>query len=329
MATLKKTLLLTGASRGIGHATVKHFHAAEWRVITVSRQPFDKICPWPQGEKDHVQMDLNDLAGYPAAIAQIKEKLAAPETGGKLSALVNNAGMSPKVDGKGMGVLATDLSVWQNVFNVNLFSTALLARGLFEELKAAQGSVVNVTSIAGGKVLKDLIDGGTMPKGVDYGVMDGAMNKGEVAMVINGPWAWANLKTSKINFGVAPVPSVNGKPSPSFLGVYSAAINAASKNKDLSIELIENFMLTDEGLAAWNGKSDLGALADTSAAAAQTDPNVQATLVNAGAGIPMPSNPEMGAFWSAMGPALANITTGAQSVEDSLNDAAKRILAGK
>ena len=62
MATLKKTLLLTGASRGIGHATVKHFHAAEWRVITVSRQPFDKICPWPQGEKDHVQMDLNDLA---------------------------------------------------------------------------------------------------------------------------------------------------------------------------------------------------------------------------------------------------------------------------
>jgi NAD(P)-dependent dehydrogenase (short-subunit alcohol dehydrogenase family) len=152
MATLKKTLLLTGASRGIGHATVKHFHAAEWRVITVSRQPFDKICPWPQGEKDHVQMDLNDMARYPEAIAKIKEKLAAPETGGKLHALVNNAGMSPKINGKRMGVLTTDLSVWQNVFNVNLFSTALLSRGLFDELKAAQGSIVNVTSIAGVKV---------------------------------------------------------------------------------------------------------------------------------------------------------------------------------
>ena len=34
----------------------------------------------------------------------------------------------------------------------------------------------------------------------------------------------------------------------------------------------------------------------------------------------------MGAFWSAMQPALGNITTGAQSVEDALNDAAKRIL---
>lgn len=153
MATTKKTLLLTGASRGIGHATVKHFHAAEWRVITVSRQPFDKICPWPQGEKDHIQADLNDVEQYPAIIRQIREKLAEPETGGKLSALVNNAGISPKLDGGArMDALQTNLATWQNVFNVNLFAPALLGQGLFEELKAAQGSVVNVTSIAGSKV---------------------------------------------------------------------------------------------------------------------------------------------------------------------------------
>ena len=99
MTTTKKTLLLTGASRGIGHATVKHFHAAEWRVITVSRQPFDKICPWPQGEKDHIQADLNDVDQYPDMIAKIRAKLAEPETGGKLAALVNNAGISPKLEG--------------------------------------------------------------------------------------------------------------------------------------------------------------------------------------------------------------------------------------
>ena len=153
MATTKKTLLLTGASRGIGHATVKHFHAAEWRVITVSRQAFDKICPWPQGEKDHIQADLNDVEQYPAIIRQIREKLAEAETGGKLSALVNNAGISPKLDGGArMDALQTNLATWQNVFNVNLFAPALLGQGLFEELKAAQGSVVNVTSIAGSKV---------------------------------------------------------------------------------------------------------------------------------------------------------------------------------
>jgi NAD(P)-dependent dehydrogenase (short-subunit alcohol dehydrogenase family) len=153
MANARKTLLLTGASRGIGHATVKHFHAAEWRVITVSRQPFDKICPWPQGEKDHIQLDLNEMSHFDDVIARVKAKLAEPESGGKLAALVNNAGISPKrPGGKRMGVLHTEIATWQNVFNVNLFSTALLARGLFDELKAAQGSVVNVTSIAGSKV---------------------------------------------------------------------------------------------------------------------------------------------------------------------------------
>ena len=146
MANSKKTLLLTGASRGIGHATVKHFHAAEWRVITVSRQPFDKICPWPQGEKDHIQVDLNDVDQYPDMIEKIRGKLAEPETGGKLAALVNNAGISPKLEGgRRMGALETSLATWQNVFNVNLFAPALLGQGLFEELKAAQGSVVNAS----------------------------------------------------------------------------------------------------------------------------------------------------------------------------------------
>ena len=186
--------------------------------------------------------------------------------------------------------------------------------------------VANEGAIAGASVLDGLIKDGTMPSGVDYGVMDGAMNKGEVAMVINGPWAWANLKTSGINFAVAPIPAVNGKPSPSFLGVYSAAVNAASPNTDLAVEFIENYMLTDEGLAAWNADSALGALADISAGQAQTDPNVQATLANAATGVPMPSNPEMGAFWSAMQPALTNITTGAQDPATALTDAAKRIL---
>ena len=58
-----KTLLLTGASRGIGHATVKRFSSAGWRVITCSRQPFPEDCPWEAGPEDHIQVDLADLGG--------------------------------------------------------------------------------------------------------------------------------------------------------------------------------------------------------------------------------------------------------------------------
>ena len=46
----RKTLVLTGASRGIGHATGKLFSEAGWRIITCSRQPFDGgLCPWDSG----------------------------------------------------------------------------------------------------------------------------------------------------------------------------------------------------------------------------------------------------------------------------------------
>jgi maltose/maltodextrin transport system substrate-binding protein len=189
--------------------------------------------------------------------------------------------------------------------------------------------VANEGAIAGATVLKGLIDSGIMPAGVDYGIMDGAMAKGEVAMVLNGPWSWSGYKAAGIDIGVAPIPTVNGKVSPPFLGVYSAAVNAASPNADLAVEFIENYMLTDEGLAAWNANGDLGALADISSGAAQNDPLVAATLANAATGIPMPSNPEMGAFWSAMQPALTSITTGAADPKTALEDAAKRILGGE
>ncbi len=149
MSDEQKTLLLTGASRGIGHATVKRFSAAGWRVLTVSRHAFSPHCPWEGGEANHIQLDLADVDGLPRAIYDLRAKL----DGGRLHALVNNAGISPKgAGGKRLGVLETDFATWLQVFNVNLFSTALLARGLFAELKAAQGSIVNVSSIAGSKV---------------------------------------------------------------------------------------------------------------------------------------------------------------------------------
>jgi len=108
--------------------------------------------------------------------------------------------------------------------------------------------------------------------------------------------------------------------------VLSAGLNAASPNADLAVEFLGNHALTDEGLATWNGGSVLGGLADTSAAEAQSDENVAAMLDIAAGGISMPSNPEMEAFWSTMEPALANITTGAQTPGEALDDAAARIL---
>ncbi|WP_436643024.1 SDR family NAD(P)-dependent oxidoreductase [Microbaculum sp. FT89] len=147
----RKALILTGASRGIGHATVKRFSSAGWRVITCSRHPFPEDCPWEAGPEDHIQVDLADQYNTGEAIAEMKERLKAD--GSRLNALVNNAAISPKRTGGGrMGTLDTDADDWKTVFNVNFFAPIMLARGLLDELTAARGAVLNVTSIAGSRV---------------------------------------------------------------------------------------------------------------------------------------------------------------------------------
>lgn len=147
----RKTLILTGASRGIGHATVKRFSSAGWRVITCSRHAFPEDCPWEAGPEDHIQLDLADLDSTVTAVAEMRARLAAE--GGRLNALVNNAAISPKKpDGGRYGAIDTDAEDWMTVFRVNFFAPILLARGLMEELGAARGAVLNVTSIAGSRV---------------------------------------------------------------------------------------------------------------------------------------------------------------------------------
>jgi NAD(P)-dependent dehydrogenase (short-subunit alcohol dehydrogenase family) len=146
--TAQRTLLLTGASRGIGHATVIKFVQEGWRVITCSRQAFSEECPWG-GEENHIQLDLSDPNATIDAIERVKKRLK----GGRLDALVNNAGISPKgKDGARLNTFDTDLRDWGHVFHVNFFASVVLARGLKDELSLAKGSIVNVTSIAGARV---------------------------------------------------------------------------------------------------------------------------------------------------------------------------------
>jgi NAD(P)-dependent dehydrogenase (short-subunit alcohol dehydrogenase family) len=147
----KHTLILTGASRGIGHATVKRFSSAGWRVITCSRHAFPENCPWAAGPEDHIQVDLANPADTARAVAEMRERLNTSEGGGKLHALVNNAAISPKTDSR-LNALESSQELWRQVFEVNFFSTIWLAQGLKNELAKAHGAIVNVTSIAGSRV---------------------------------------------------------------------------------------------------------------------------------------------------------------------------------
>jgi maltose/maltodextrin transport system substrate-binding protein len=188
--------------------------------------------------------------------------------------------------------------------------------------------MANEGTVAGAAMIKDLIDSGVMPEGVDYGVFDAAFKAGEVACVINGPWAWADYEKAGIDMILGPYPKVDKGTPAGFTGVLSAAVNASTPNKDLAVEFLEGYLLQEDGLALVNDDRALGAV--THKKFMKTLAKENDTLADAykvwQTGEPMPNIPEMGAFWSNMGPALTAITQGRQSVEDALNDAAARIV---
>jgi len=145
---MQKTIIVTGASRGIGHATALRFHENGWRVITVSREPPPGECPWSVA-RSHILLDLSNLDNIARCVQAMRGMLE----DGELHALVNNAGTSPKgPGGLRLNSLETDIATWQAMYNTNFYAPLLLTRGFAPELSRARGTVVNLTSIAGSRV---------------------------------------------------------------------------------------------------------------------------------------------------------------------------------
>ncbi len=145
----KPIVAVTGASRGIGHAIVKEFHAGGWEVFTLARTPFSDECPWADGIIKHIEVDFADHDSIVAAAEQLRQRLGSRG----LNALINNAGISPKAaDGGRLGATQTSIDVMQTVQMVNVIAPLMLCNELLEPLKTAKGAVVNVTSIAGFKI---------------------------------------------------------------------------------------------------------------------------------------------------------------------------------
>lgn len=191
---------------------------------------------------------------------------------------------------------------------------------------AADTGVAKAGAVTGLEMLTDLINKGVMPKAATYAQMEEGMHSGKIAMMINGPWAWDGLRKAKIDFGVAPIPTIKGKPARPFVGVLGAMVNAKSSKKKQAVDFIENYMLKMDGLKKINEDVSLGVPADIALfRAIYGDENISMSMENIHMGKPMPSNPEMGKFWAAMGKALQKATDGELKPAAALEGAAKEI----
>jgi maltose/maltodextrin transport system substrate-binding protein len=184
----------------------------------------------------------------------------------------------------------------------------------------------NPGAVKGLEMLVRLIKEGVVSRSSSYADAEAGMNEGRIAMSFNGPWSWNNLKKSKIDFGIAPYPKLDGKQGGSFVGVLGAMISTASPNKQLANEFLENYLLSKDGLHAMNAHVPLGVPANKAFFdELKSDPLIAGTMAAAKSGSLMPNNPEMSRFWTVMLAALQNITQGRETAKEGLDRAVKRI----
>jgi maltose/maltodextrin transport system substrate-binding protein len=220
--------------------------------------------------------------------------------------------------------------VWD--YNNTYFSYGWLnAQGGYAFKKSANGwdktdvGTDHVGMIKQAELLASLVSDEIVPQGVDYGVMDAQFKVGEAAMIINGPWSWADYSRAGINYEVRGY-QINGNDTRPFSGVLAAAVNSSSSKYSAATTFIEDYLMSKAGMKAMNDDralglpTNIGFMADFSG-----DPFVMGLASVMLSSEPMPNIPEMGSFWSNMGPALTAITQGRLTATEALTDASQRI----
>ncbi len=186
--------------------------------------------------------------------------------------------------------------------------------------------LANEGAIAGGKLIAEMRKENIIPKGANYNIMDGLFKEGLLGMEINGPWARKDYKNAGINYGVVPIPTIDGSVPKPFVGVQGFMISSKSENKMMAIEFLANFATSkDSELELYYGDPRIPARKDVLDEIKDKDPDLAGFGASAANGIPMPNVPEMGAVWGNMGDALNLIFNLKDTPEHALKTAVEKI----
>ncbi|CAM2999834.1 maltose ABC transporter substrate-binding protein [Paenibacillus sediminis] len=155
----------------------------------------------------------------------------------------------------------------------------------------------------------------------------GLFTSGDVAMDINGPWELAGYKQALGDkLGIAPIPTIGGKPAISFSGIKAWYVNAYTPYPNAA-KLFAHFATDKHGQLVLNEKvgsvpTNLEAQKDPQVA---NDPYVSAFAEQSKNSQPMPSIPEMGNVWAPVGAALSEIWDSGKDPKAALDNAVKQI----
>ncbi|WP_129336758.1 SDR family oxidoreductase [Cellulomonas endophytica] len=136
-ATAPKRVLVTGASAGIGAATVRRLRADGLSVLATARREDRLAALAAETGAETLRLDVTDEADVAALVTHLQA------TGG-LDAVVNNAGGALGLE----PVAETDLEQWRAMYELNVLGTLRVTQAVLPFLRERGGDVVVVTSTA-------------------------------------------------------------------------------------------------------------------------------------------------------------------------------------
>ncbi|MDZ4139115.1 MAG: SDR family NAD(P)-dependent oxidoreductase [Erythrobacter sp.] len=142
---MTKTAFVTGATAGIGLATVRTLVANGWRCVATGRRQerLDALVAELGADKVHPAcFDVRDTAALDAALTSL------PEDFRDIDLLVNNAGLAQGLS----PAQNADLNDWQTMIDTNITAMVVLTRKLLPGLIARKGAIIAIGSVAGSYV---------------------------------------------------------------------------------------------------------------------------------------------------------------------------------
>ena len=140
MNSRTKSIVVTGASSGIGHATALRLARNGWRVFAAVRKQSDTQANSAPAEVklETIRLDITDPESITAAAAEVGERLA----GNGLDALFNNAGI-----GSISPVEYTSIEKLHEIFEINLFGQIATIQAFLPLIRTARGRIINSGSV--------------------------------------------------------------------------------------------------------------------------------------------------------------------------------------
>ena len=137
-----RTAFVTGATAGIGAATVRALVASGWRCVATGRRAdrLEALVRELGADRVHAAVfDVRDTAALEAELARL------PEAFRDIDLLVNNAGLAQGLK----PAQEADLNDWQTMIDTNVTAMVVLTRKLLPRLIARKGAIITIGSVAG------------------------------------------------------------------------------------------------------------------------------------------------------------------------------------